>query len=217
MVALVVGASARLAPCESAGRGSGVAMSLGGLLPLDGTLWGDLRMAQADQAAGTPAAQPSRWPRLLLLIVALIEFLGGLGDLPILAGNLDEIPGPGLGGAIIIATIILQPIAAAAALFFIVRANITWALLSMAVVILLNWASFLPSIQLHGLDFGADGTGGLVTFVLVILPPILVLAIAGLALTNMRPTLASLLAVLPTFIDVLGKVAFGIGVAIYGF
>ena len=70
-------------------------------------------MAQANQAAAVPASQPRRWPGLLLLIAAIIEFLGGLGALPILAGDLSEVPGPGLGGAIIIATIILRPIAAA--------------------------------------------------------------------------------------------------------
>ena len=174
-------------------------------------------MAQADQAGITPATQPRRWPALLLLIVALIEFMGGLGDLPILAGNLDEIPGPGLGGKIIVATIIMRPIAAAPALFFLVRANLPSALVSMSVVILLGWISYLPSIQLHGLEMQEDGAGGLLTFVLIILPPILVLAIAGLALTGKRLTLATLLACLPALVGILTAVAFGIGVAIYGF
>jgi hypothetical protein len=174
-------------------------------------------MAQADQAGITPAAQPRRWPALLLLIVALIEFMGGLGDLPILAGNLDEIPGPGLGGKIIVATIILRPIAAAAALFFLVRANPPGALVSMAVVILLGWVSYLPSVQLHGLEMQEDGAGGLLTFALIVLPPMLVLAIAGLALTGKRLTLATLLACLPALVGILSVVAFGIGVAIYGF
>jgi hypothetical protein len=174
-------------------------------------------MALADQAGVAPAAQPRRWPGLLLLIVALLEFLGGLGSLPILAGNLDEIPGPGLGGKIIIATIILRPIAAAAALFFLVRANLPGALVAMAVVILLGWISYLPSIQLHGLEMQGDGAGGLFTFAMIILPPILVLAIAGLALLGKHLTLATILALLPTLISVLSVVAFGIGVAIYGF
>ncbi|MEO8422269.1 MAG: hypothetical protein ABI457_13855 [Hyphomicrobium sp.] len=173
-------------------------------------------MTQIDQA-GVPAARPRRWPGLLLLIVALIEFMGGLGSLPILAGNLDEVPGPGLGGNIIVATIILRPIAAAAALFFLVRGNLPGALVSMAVVILVGWISYLPSVQLHGLEMEADGAGGLLTFALIILPPILVLAITGLALTGKRLTLATLLAILPTLVGILSVIAFGIGVAIYGF
>ncbi len=174
-------------------------------------------MAQVNQAAAVPAAQPRRWPGLLLLIAAIIEFLGGLGALPILAGDLSEVPGPGLGGAIIIATIIVRPIAAAAALFFLVRGNLTWALVSMAVVVLVGWITYLPSIQLHGLEMQGDGAGGLFTFAITILPPILVLAITALALTGKQLTLASLLAVLPTAISILAVVAFGIGVAIYGF
>ena len=182
-------------------------------------------MAQADQAGVAPAAQPRRWPGLLLLIVALIEFLGGLGSLPILAGDLNEMPGPGLGGQIIIATIILRPIAAAAALFFLVRGNLAWRLIAMAVVILVELVQ-LPAVDPAARPrTGGDlevtrqrhGDGGPVVFACSSLPPMLVLAIAGLALTGKQLTLATLLAVLPTLIGILGVVAFGIGVAIYGF
>jgi hypothetical protein len=174
-------------------------------------------MAEVNQAAAAPAHQPRRWPGLLLLIVAIFEFMGGLGTLPILAGNLDEVPGPGLGGAIIIATIILRPIAAAAVLFFLVCGNLPGALVSVAIVILVGWVSYLPSVQLHGLEMQGDGAAGLLTFALIILPPILVLAITGLALMGKHLTLATLFAILPTLISILSVVAFGIGVAIYGF
>ncbi len=166
---------------------------------------------------GVVAPQPARWPRLLLLIAAMIELLGGLGALPILAGDLNEVPGPGLGGQIVLATIILRPIAAVAALFFLVRGRLPEALVSMAVVILIGWISYLPSVQLHGLEMEGDGAGGVFTFAMMILPPILVLAIAALALTGTRLKLATLLAILPTLIGILAVVAFGIGVAIYGF
>ncbi len=172
-----------------------------------------------------PAGQPARWARLLLLIAAMIEFLGALGNLPLLFGNLDEVPGPGLAGQIIIATIIVRPIAAAAALFFLIRGKIVPALIAMAMVILAHWFIYLPSIQLHGLDLGANlgevtlgaawVTANLV-FQLVI-APVIALAVTGLALTGKQPTLATLLAGLPTFIGALGVLAFGIGVAIYGF
>lgn len=170
-------------------------------------------------ATGSLAAQPETrsWARLLLLLAAIIEFLSGLGALPILAGDLNEVPGPGLGGAIILATIILHPIAAGAALLFLLRGQLPWALVAMALVILLNWVAYLPSVQLHGMDVESDPTGGLVVFLILILPPILVLAVSGLALMNTRLTLATLLAIIPTLIGVLSVVAFAIGVAIYGF
>jgi hypothetical protein len=123
------------------------------------------------------------------------------------------------------ATIILRPIAAGAALFFLVRGHLTWALVSMAVVILLGWITYLPSIQLHGLDLSGNlvevtlgsamVTAGL--FFQLIIAPAVALAVAGLALTGKQMTLATLLAVLPTLMGVLGVVAFGISVAIYGF
>ncbi len=182
-------------------------------------------MTQAIEAAGAAAKQPPRWPRLLLLIAAVIEFLGGLGALPILFGDLNEVPGPGLGGQIILAGIVLQPLLALAALFFTTRGKIPYALVAMAFIILMAWLSFVPSIRLHGLDLSGNlqevtlgsamVTAGL--FFQLIIAPIIALAIAGLLLTGKHITLATLLAVLPTLIRVVGIVAFGISVAIYGF
>jgi hypothetical protein len=153
----------------------------------------------------------------LLLIAATVEFLGGLAALPILAGDLNEIPGPGVGGTIIIATIILRPIAAAVALYAALRGNLTAALFAMAVVILLNWAAYLPSVQMSGVELDGGAVNILSTFLILILPPILAVAVSGLALLDRRLTLAALLAVVPTLIGILATVAFGIGVEIYGF
>ena len=58
-------------------------------------------------------------------------------------------------------------------------------------------------------------TAGL--FFQLTIAPVIALAIAGLVLIGKKLTLAMLLAVLPTLIGVLGVVAFGISVAIYGF
>jgi hypothetical protein len=173
-------------------------------------------MSEAEDA-GTGQPDDVRWPTLLLLLAAFFAFLGGLGSLPVLAGDLSQIPGPGLGGHIIVATITLHPIAAGAALLCLLRGNLAWALVAMAVVILLDWLSYLPSFQLQGIDPAADGTGGLFTFLVLVMPPILVLAVSGLALTGTRLKLATVLAVVPTVIDVLAIVAFGVGVALYGF
>jgi hypothetical protein len=176
------------------------------------------------QALTATAPAAPRWPRVLLFIAALIELSQGLGSLPILAGNLDEIPGPGLGGKIIIASIILQPLAATAALIFLVRDRLPAALISMAFVILAGWLSFLPSIRLHGLELQDQNgaltgdlfsTAGLVWE--IVINPALALAVAALVLAGKRLTLASVLAVLPTLVSIAMVVAFGISIAIYGF
>lgn len=181
-------------------------------------------MTQATNSDAAAAAKPARWPQLLLFLAALLELFEGLGALPILAGDLNEIPGPGLGGNIIIASIILKPAAAAAALFFLVRSKLSWALVSMAFVILAGWINYLPSIQLHGIDFidasGAPVGDWFTTAMLawqIFLAPALALAVASLALAEKRLPLASVLAVLPTAFRLLSVVVFGIGVAIYGF
>ena len=171
-------------------------------------------MTQTDAAI----APPPRWPRLLLLIAAAIELLVGLRDLPILLlGDLSQIPGPGLGGAVIIAKIVLQPILALAALIFTVRGRLPYALLAMALIILMTWLNYVPSVALHGLELqGSPVVVALMGFQ-IILAPLLALAIAGLVLADKQLTLATVLAILPTFVGVAGVIAFAISVAIYGF
>jgi hypothetical protein len=174
-------------------------------------------MSEENPVVAVPAPRMRSWARLLLLVAATVEFLSGIAALPILAGDLGEILGPGLGGAIIIGTIILRPIAAAVALFAVVRGYLTAALFAMAVVILLNWAAYLPSVEGSGLELGGGAVDILSTFFIFILPPILVVAISGLALVDKRLTLAGLLAVVPTLIGILATLAFAIGASIYGF
>ncbi len=60
------------------------------------------------------ASVPVRAPRLLglyllLIIIAAIEAFDGLSHAPMLFGDMSEIPGPGLGGAIIKAYIAAIP------------------------------------------------------------------------------------------------------------
>ncbi|MTD95832.1 hypothetical protein GIW81_15945 [Hyphomicrobium sp. xq] len=171
-----------------------------------------------DTASVAPAAQPAKWARLLLLIAAMIEFLGGLGSLPILFGDLNEVPGPGLDGQIILAGIVLKPLLALAALFFTVRGKIPYALVAMAFIILMAWLSYVPSVRLHGLDLsqGDAFTTTMLGWELIV-APVLALAVAGLALRETQLTLATVLAVLPTLAHVLSVIAFGVSVAIYGF
>lgn len=175
-------------------------------------------MTQAIDATGATAHAPRGWPRVLLLLAAIIEFLGGLGSLPILLGDLNEVPGPGLGGKIILAGIVLQPLLALAALFFTIRGKLPYALVAMAFIILMAWLSFMPSVRLHGLDFsqGDAFTASMLAWQLIV-APVVALAVAGLALREKHLTLATLLAVLPTLAHVLSVVVFGVSVAIYGF
>jgi len=171
-------------------------------------------MTRADTAAEAPPKAAPRWPRLILLVAAAIEFLTGLSDLPILFGNLSEVPGPGIGGAIIVAKIALTPLIAFAALFFTIRGRILYAILAMAADLLLMWVSFLPSVAINGLEMA--GMAAVATTYLIFLVPLLALAGIVLALRGrLAPAIA--LVVLPTFLGVAATIAFAIGVAINGF
>jgi hypothetical protein len=171
-----------------------------------------------DTVGVAPATGVAKWACVLLQIAAVIEFLGGLNGLPILLGDLNEVPGPGLGGQIILAGIVLRPLLALAALFFTIRRNIPYALVAMAFIILLSWLSYVPSVQLHGLDLSqGDGFTSVMLGWELIAAPVVALAVAGLALWEKHLTLASVLAVLPTLAHILSVIVFGVSVAIYGF
>lgn len=170
-------------------------------------------------AVGEPdgAEHVAPWCRPALIAAALVELLGAINDLPILFGDTSEIPGPGIGGAIIAAKIALKPFAAIAALFFAATGRIRHALIAMAIIILLTWLSYLPSVAIHGLDF--EGSAAVVLHMLfqIMLAPFLAAQVGALALIDRRIAFATALAVLPTLISILGVAAFAIGVAIYGF
>lgn len=173
-----------------------------------------MQINQAAAPSMAPQRTAPRWPRLFLLFAAAVEFLSALSDLPILFGDLSQVPGPGIGGAVIVAKIALLPLVALAALFFTIRGRMLYAVLTMAAGLLLTWASYLPSVAINGLEL--SGTAGAATIYLVILVPLIALAAIVLALRG-RLTPAIVLAVLPTFIGIASAIAFGIGVAIYGF
>jgi hypothetical protein len=174
-------------------------------------------MAATESSTVDANGSVPRWAVLLLAVAAALELLAGLRDLPILFGDMTEIPGPGLGGFVIKTKIALQPVFALAALIFVARGRIRPALFAMAGVVLVNWMNYLPSVAIHGLEFQGDGVGGLVTFLEIIVAPVLALAVIALAWRGQRLTLATLLAVFHTALSVLFVILFAIGVAIYGF
>lgn len=169
-----------------------------------------------DLSAAKSTMSVPAWLRVMVLVVAALELLGGLRDFPILLGDTSQIPGPGVGGFIIKAKIALQPVVAALAVIFAIAGRLRYALIALGVVILLTWANYMPSVFLHGLDAG-DGLGGVWTLFQIVLAPLIAATIIALAIRDQHLTLAAALAVLPTLVGVLGVLAFAIGVGIYGF
>ena len=74
--------------------------------------------------------------------------------MPILFGDMSEIPGPGVGGAIIKAYIAVHPLLALAALAFATIGRLRYAIMALGALVLMNWLNYMPSVVRHGLDFG---------------------------------------------------------------
>ena len=151
-----------------------------------------------NSATTLPDAAPAliRAPRLLglylmLMIVAAVEAFEGLSHAPMLFGDMSEIPGPGLGGAIIKAYVVSHPLLALAALALATVGRLRYAIMALGALVLLNWLNYMPSVVRHGLDFG--GLAALQTPVQIIAFPLMGACAIALAARKERLGLATML------------------------
>ena len=164
---------------------------------------------------------PVRAPRLLglyllLILIAAIEAFDGLSHVPTLFGDMSEIPGPGIGGAIIKAYIAVHPLLAlAAALALATIGRLRCAIMALGALVLMNWLNDMPSVVRHGLDF--KGLSAFETPMQIIAFPLMGACAIALAARSQRLGLATLLVGIPTLYGVMAVVAFGIGVFLHGF
>ena len=152
---------------------------------------------------------------LLLILVATIEAFDGLSHVPALFGDMSEIPGPGVGGAIIKAYIAVHPLLALAALALATIGRLRYAIMALGALVLMNWLNFMPSVVRHGLDF--NGLAAFETPMQIIAFPLMGACAIALAARGQRLGLAALLISIPTLYGVLAVVAFGISVFLHGF
>ena len=166
------------------------------------------------------ASVPVRVPRLLglymlLIIIAAIEAFEGLSHAPMLFGDMSEIPGPGIGGAIIKAYIAVHPLLALAALALATIGRLRCAIMALGALVLMNWLNDMPSVVRHGLDF--KGLSAFETPMQIIAFPLMGACAIALAARSQRLGFATLLVGIPTLYGVMAVVAFGIGVFLHGF
>lgn len=172
-------------------------------------------MNSASTLAGAMPA-PARAPRLLglyllLILMAAIEAFDGLSHLPTLFGDMSEIAGPGLGGAIIKADIAVHPLLALSALACATAGRLSYAIIALGSLILMNWLNYMPSVVTHGLDLDPFSVAQMVGF------PLIGACAIALAARDRRLGFATLLVCIPTLFSALSALAFGIGVFLYGF
>ena len=174
-------------------------------------------MSSATVADASPAPLP-RWLAVALMVVAAVETLGALSDLPGVFFQYDH-PTALLrvAQALIKLKLALAAPLAGAALIYAVRTQPRVAIALLAFLVLVRWALDVPtSLVIHGFAL-SGGLPGLIVFAQYFIYPLLGLAALALAWRNQRLGIAVVLVGLPPFAGVAMIAAFAIGVAIYGF
>ena len=128
---------------------------------------------------------------------------------------MPEIPGPGVGGAIIKAYTAAHPLLALTALAFATIGRLRYAIMALGALVLMNWLNDMPSVVRHGFDFG--GISAFQTPMQIIAFPLMGACAIALTARSQRLGLATLLVSIPTLFGVLAVIAFGISVFLYGF
>lgn len=154
--------------------------------------------------------------RLLLIVAALAELVDSASSLPVLFMDHTQIPGPGLGGVLILAAIALKPPLAIAAIGAALIKRMRFAACALAAIGICTWLFYLPSMKLSDLAVPISWTGlQFLADTQLVLP--IALAAIVLALRTAWLNLAIVLACLPTAIRLAGLIAFMVAVSIHGF
>ena len=179
-----------------------------------------MTMAEMTEPAATADTAPTPprhlGLRIVLIIAAIIEAFDALSSVSILFGDMSEIPGPGLGGFLIKAHIATHLPLALAALLFAAIGRVRHAIIALGAVVAMTWLNFMPSVVLHGLEFNS-GFAALQTTAQIVAFPLMAACAIALAARNQRLGVATALVGIPTLFNVLGIIAFAIGVSLYGF
>jgi hypothetical protein len=164
------------------------------------------------------AAPSHRWLRVLLVLIAALEFLDALSGVQnIFTDRHHETVWLRFAQGLTSIQLALSPLLAGAALIFAALGNIRYAILALAALTLTAWVlEALPSIAIHGIRLSLDYSG-FEELVLYIVAPLVTVAAAFLALKHKRLSLAALLVSLPALFKWVGLVLFIIAVMIYGF
>ncbi len=154
--------------------------------------------------------------RLLLIVAALAELVDSASSLPVLFMDHSQIPGPGIGGALILTTIVLKPPLAIAAIGGALINRMRFAVCALALIGICSWLFYLPSMTFTDLNIHFSGASLLLLANTGLILPVSIAAIV-LALATERINLSILLVCLPTAIRIAGLLASVIAISIHGF
>ena len=173
---------------------------------------------QSAPATATTTQLPiPRWLSALLIIAAFGHVMLSLTSLPVLFGDWNEAPGPGLGGKITLLKIALEPVLGLLAAYFLIAAKLRSAVFMFAAIYALTWASFLPSVIGQADDAKPDAFFRAQMIFELYLAPVIALAIAAIAIANSHLLTASLLALAPAVFHFVSFLIFSSALLIHGF
>jgi hypothetical protein len=155
--------------------------------------------------------------RFALIVIAAIEAIGALGDIPGIFYDFNPTTPLGkFAQALGSVNHVLAVLLTLAALYFAFASWLRLAIAAIAIRMLMTWLCDLPSIGIHGIEWSLT-FGGIQVAGYQIGAPLIALAALYLARRNERLGVATLLVALPTIFFWLGVLAFGISAMIYGF
>ncbi|MBR1269283.1 hypothetical protein JQ629_17345 [Bradyrhizobium sp. AUGA SZCCT0222] len=174
--------------------------------------------APAPAAGIAPATSAPRriGLRIALCAVSLLELFNGMSSAPALLDDMSQIPGPGIGGAIVKLHLAVHPVLALSALLFAAIGYVRHAVMALGAVMLMTWLSYMPSVIRHGLAFKGP-YAALETSVQIILFPLMAAFAIACSARDERLGAATALVSTPTLLNLFTTTAFFIAMTTRGF
>lgn len=165
----------------------------------------------------TPASPPSSALRIAVIILALIKVISSLTDLGAFA-NMSEYAGKGFAQYLLLAGLAIYPFLAVPALIFAFKGDIRRAIMLLAAMVIVGFVTnSFPALFIHGLELSGSAAVTLDYLARLAIFPLLAVVAFVLARRNEKLCLATLFVCLPTIANILGVIAFGVGVMLHGF
>jgi hypothetical protein len=167
-------------------------------------------MTDTPARAATPA--PVDTLRLALIVLAAMETLSAVSHVAVLSGDLHDIGGRGLAGALAILELFIAPFFAIAALIFAIRGKLRLAIAAIAAITFAVALSYVPQALRSGLYQPGTGLLGVNDTAKLTLYPLLALAAIALALRNRWLVLAAILVAIPMLAGMVALTLFSMSI-----
>lgn len=170
----------------------------------------------ADNQTATSSPPPTLL-RIAVIVLALIKVVSSLSDLTAFA-NLSEYAGKGFAQYLLLAGLAIFPFLAIPALIFAFKGDPRRAIMALAAMVIVGFLTdSFPALFIHGLELSGSAAVNLDYLGRLVVFPLLAVVAFVLARRNEKLGLATVFVFLPTIANILGVIAFAVGVMRHGF